>query len=78
MSNLPPSQQIPAMKTGFGDDLTSGHKALLLSLLGVYTEEVLKTALLYAVHHGRGDVTPDDMKLAMKYQILSENGCGRG
>ena len=66
------------MKTGQVGDVISIHqKALILSLLSVYIEETCKTALLYAVHHGHSEVTPEDMLKSLKYQMISEHGCGQ-
>jgi len=64
------------MKTGQNDEITNSHKALLLSLLSVCMEETCKTALLYAVHHNRTEVDVDDMIRSLKYQLISEHGCG--
>lgn len=66
------------MKTGQVGDAVSVHqKALILSLLSVYIEETCKTALLYAIHHGHSEVTPEDMLKSLKYQMISEHGCGQ-
>jgi hypothetical protein len=65
------------MKTGTSDAVSVHQKALILSLLSVYIEETCKTALLYALHHGHSAVTPEDMLKSLKYQMISENGCGQ-
>jgi hypothetical protein len=64
------------MKSGQNQDIANPHKALLLSLLSVCMEETCKTALLYAVHHDRTEVDVDDMIRSLKYQLISEHGCG--
>jgi hypothetical protein len=65
------------MKTGTSDAVSVHQKALILSLLSVYIEETCKTALLYALHHGHSAVTPEDMLKSLKYQMISEHGCGQ-
>jgi len=70
------STNIPSkIKTGTGE-IANSQKALLLSLMGVYVEETLKTSLLYALHHGRTIVNTQDMLKAMKFELMSESGCG--
>lgn len=64
------------MKTGQTQEISNSEKALFLSLLSVCVEETCKTALLYTVHHNRTEVTADDMIRSLKYQLISENGCG--
>lgn len=64
------------MKTGQTQQITNSEKALLLSLLSVCIEETCKTALIYTVHHNRTEVTADDMIRSLKYQLISEHGCG--
>jgi hypothetical protein len=64
------------MKTGQTQEIANSEKALFLSLLSVCVEETCKTALLYTVHHNRTEVTADDMIRSLKYQLISENGCG--
>ena len=69
------SSHTPAMRTGDGG-INVTQRAMMLALMGIYMEETCKTALIYTVHHNRTEVTPQDMLKALKYQMVSEQGCG--
>jgi uncharacterized protein YbcC (UPF0753/DUF2309 family) len=75
MSQPPQKPQFPAqIKTGFSTDIDPFQKTLLLSLLGTYTDETVKTALIYSLHNGYHSVTKETMLKAMKYEVLSPEG----
>lgn len=58
-------------------EISKLQKSLLLSLMGVFIEEVCKTALLYVKHDGRFTINTKDMLMAIKYEIMSNHGCGQ-
>ena len=71
MSNVPAK-----IVSGSGEPLPTPVRNVIISLMGLFKEEVCKTALLYAIHNSRVMVTNDDVLMAIKYELLSPNGCG--
>ena len=71
MSNVPAK-----IVSGSGEPLPTPVRNVIISLMGLFKEEVCKTALLYAIHNSRVIVTNDDVLMAIKYELLSPNGCG--
>jgi hypothetical protein len=64
------------MKTGTTEEISVIQKSLLLSLIGLYCENSMKTALVYTIHHNQLQVTHLNILKAMKYELFSEYGCG--
>lgn len=74
------ARQIPPIRTGQINNLDlhipNFKKAIFMSILDAFMEEVFITAEVYAIHHGRTVINKQDTLKSIKYELLSSEGCG--
>ena len=65
------------LKTGTCETITHDQEDLILSLLGVFVEEMIKTSLIYLTHNQLPTIHNWLILSAIKYQMVSPQGCGK-